>query len=192
MLFYLTVDDGIRTIDMKKLCTLRSEVLGLARDKGIGKRVGKSLYLHRSALADSCFAQDALDAWWQERFRSTMTWNLLRVSQMAEDVSFLFYPDFFEEPHPQLSVAVRVSLNDCTVRVRDYRGSSNRPILHRKELFLCRDHPSYKTFALLTETESEAGLLQDGFRVGYKQQWKHRLSEFGVTIVDHKLLWNNS
>ena len=71
------------------------------------------------------------------------------------------YPDFETDPHPVLRRSVKPSLHNREIDCVDYNGSTNPPVLHRKETFLASDHPLHARFARLTPQEEKHGLLDD-------------------------------
>ena len=53
---------------------------------------------------------------------------------------------------------ITVHLVTGKARHSDYADNLNPPILHRKETFLPKEHPLWKTFRALTEAEEAAGM----------------------------------
>ena len=80
-----------------------------------------------------------------------------------------------------LAEGMTVHLQTFRVRERDYSGSRNPPILHRKETFLAPDHPLHAKFARLTRQEESKGLFDDTTRIGTRAGWEQALSHKGVT-----------
>ncbi|MBK1735427.1 peptidase M15 [Halorhodospira abdelmalekii] len=127
------------------------------------------------------------------------------------EIALLHYPDFFDDPFPALaeswryvpkrrvssgSEAVETDKSDegdaCGVEAvtsyRSYRDSLNPPILHRKELLLAPDHPSYAIYAELTAAAETIGLFDDTTRIGYQRQWLAQVREAGYRIAGHALV----
>ncbi|QTN33619.1 DNA phosphorothioation-associated putative methyltransferase [Akkermansiaceae bacterium] len=114
--------------------------------------------------------------------------NLLKIHTGSPKVSFLSYPDFEKDPHPELAEAVLVDLVTGKSRRDDYRSRANPPILHRKETFIPADHPHHGKFAKLTKQEEAAGLLEDTSRIGFRLNWERALSERGLCFKGHRLV----
>jgi hypothetical protein len=68
--------------------------------------------------------------------RSTVRFNLIKFRTDELKLSFLSYPDFFNDPHPALRKAITIDLVKGKSRHTDYAENINPPILHRKETFL--------------------------------------------------------
>jgi len=106
--------------------------------EGVGKRVGRALYLHISAVT-------VVDKAIRDRIERAASaaehpeWNVAKVH--ADAVSLLTYEAFDEAAFPALLAAVRVNLIGDTVKRIDYRDRDNPPILHRKETLLRADDP---------------------------------------------------
>jgi len=157
----------------------------------IGKRVGKDLYVHKSALNQiPKKAQENLNDALGILTRKPNDWNILRLS--GETVAFLKYDNFDSDPFPQLSKSTAVDLVRRKTRETNYSDHSNRPILHRKELMLPLDYPHRRDFEKLTQSLESFGLFYEKNRIGYKNQWTNRLKERGVVINGHKAEIANS
>jgi len=117
---------------------------------GVGKILPDDLYVHRTALEalepilriyEGCgraFLGDIEEA------------NLIKIHRRSGKISYLVYPDFDTDPHPALARCFRLNLRSRQLDCYDYATSANPPILHRKETFLCPEHPLYNRFARLT------------------------------------------
>lgn len=152
----------------------------------IGKRVGGYLYVHHSALPlpDPTVNQVLTRA---QELVDAPDWNVAKLSLDGRSLSLMLYSEFFDSPFPELVRSHRVDLEGEAVRVMEYPSGSNRPILHRKELLLPRDHPRYREYATLTARLEEAGLLLNAHSVGYRQQWEERLANSGYRMNGHSL-----
>ena len=75
-----------------------------------------------------------------------------------------------------------VHLQTFRVRERDYRGSRNPPILHRKETFLAPDHQLHAKFSRLTRQEESKGLYEDTVHIGTRRGWEQVLADKGFTL----------
>lgn len=153
----------------------------------VGKVVGGTLYLHRSALATLPaelleLVRSALDLVALEELGEA---TLVKIDRDGAAVSFLSYPGFDELPHPPLERSVTVRLPAGPVRVVRYQ--SNRPILHRKETFVGPGYPARETFARLTRREEELRLL-DRRGIGRELAWTELLEDLGLELVGHEIL----
>lgn len=97
------------------------------------------------------------------------------------------YPNFDTDPHPSLHQSVHIYLSKAQIKVRDYRQSSNPPILHRKDSFVASSYPRYRTFKKLTDQEDGEGLLSSP-SIGTLLQWQALLQRRGLTLQGHRLL----
>lgn len=169
-----------------KIPPLTSGVRGLeAGTVKVGKKVGRSVYLHRAALSALPEAGRTLVSA-AARVAAWDAWNVVRVEEGGR-VSLLEYESFEEHPFPALLESRLVDV-DSKVARRDYRASVNPPILHRKELLLPPDHPRIAEFAALTAALEAKGLFDDANRIGTRQAWAVRLREAGVALDGHSLV----
>lgn len=122
------------------------------------------------------------------RIASPDKFNIVKLSEIDEGVSLLEYPGFHEEAFPQLANYWAVDLSTGTVRHRTYAGSSNPPILHRKELLLPADHPLQTSYQALTAAAEQIGLFDDPNRIGFKRAWEVLLTQRGYRVVGHELV----
>lgn len=165
-------------------------IVSLCQQSPIGKRLPGALYIHRSALSHldpqlQAYANAA------RAIAPTLTeFTLIKFHYDRPKISYLFYPDFDSDPHPQLVTSWQIDLANQTLGDRDYTTSDNPPILHRKETFVAPDYPGYETFAELTRQEEAIGLLDKrrGMAIGTLQNWLDCLAEFGVEIHDHQVI----
>src|SRR5579863_8540815 len=114
--------------------------------------------------------------------------NVIKFRTNAPRISFLCYPDFFENPHPALEESVSIDLITGKSFRMGYRDNINPPILHRKELFLSRDHPQWSMFASLSAEEERAGLFDNSSLIGFRLNWERLLASRGLTLNGHKLV----
>ena len=114
--------------------------------------------------------------------------NVIKIHRKSKKVSFLTYKDFDKDPHPQLMKSIRVDFLKLKIQTRLYDKSNNRPILHRKELFVSENYKYFRKFERLTEAEEEAGLFEDTRTIGYANHWQELLDEKGLTYKGHRLV----
>ena len=158
------------------------------RNNKIGKLLSDALYVHISAL-------DALDPLLRlyegcasRTFGRMEGVTLVKFRTDKPKISYLFYPDFDDDPHPPLLASMQVDLINLQVGYRDYKSSNNPFILHRKETFLTKEYPLYEKFARLSEQEEKWGLLDDPQFIGTKNGWIRRLEEKAAKLRGHRLL----
>ena len=96
--------------------------------------------------------------------------NIIRLNRLNPKISYFSYPDFETDPHPSLFDSLTVSLASLKVRYRDYSHSDNPPILHRKEEFVPKDHPSRPKFERITRQVERWGLCENPYAIGTKEQ----------------------
>ena len=156
----------------------------------LGKAVANRLYVHVCAVEALAGAlTEALPrAEKAAQVRRPDGYNVIRFDPTAEQVAFLSYPGFFEDPFPVLRESWRVDLTTGKVGHRTYVDSLNPPILHRKELLLSEDHPRRAEFAALTEACEAVGLFDQPTRIGYRRQWEQLVREQGYRVVGHQLV----
>ncbi|WP_175429657.1 DNA phosphorothioation-associated putative methyltransferase [Azospirillum argentinense] len=151
----------------------------------IGKRIGRSVYLHRSALPllpeerRAVVSAAAEAAGWD-------SWNVVRLENGGR-VSLLEYQGFEDVPFPSLIESRLVDVDGRVAR-RDFRPSPNPPLLHRKELLLPPNHPRIPEYAALTAELEAEGLFEEPNRIGTRQAWEARLKEAGVVLVGHSIV----
>lgn len=157
----------------------------------IGKFVHSSRYLHIEAFNSLSLMDLELiaDAEKLAQVTKGIDYNVVRISENKESVSFLHYPDFFDQPFPKLNTSWRVELTGTQqVRKRSYADSLNPPILHRKELLLPLEHTEIAKFQELTRTAEALGLFDDPSRIGFQNQWKEMIAAKGYQLIDYEFV----
>ena len=152
-----------------------------------GKRLPNALYVHVETGDDLGPALTSLVARLRTAYGIGDEFNILKFRCDELKVSFLSYPDFFENPHPSLRCAVTIDLAANKARRTNYSEHSNAPILPRKELFLPPGHHRWTEFAALSAAEEAAGLYEETHTIGFKLNWERLLKAKGVEIVGHEL-----
>jgi len=157
-----------------------------------GKIIGSIVYMHTSAFENiPPLTQTVVTA--AKNLLEDNNYNVIKVNLDSQQVSFLKYQDFFEQPFPELASSHTVSLSQETVNSRDYSQHNNPPILHRKELLLPPDHQDIPKYRALTEQLEDAGLFRESKKIGFKKQWEQRLKNAGYKVENYQLLpLNNS
>ncbi len=158
------------------------------RDAEVGKRLPDALYVHRTAVEHLPAVLRVYEGCGRRLAGTVEDHTLVKLSRRRARVSYLVYEDFDRVAHPALRTAVVADLKRLEVRFRDYRGSQNPPVLHRKELFVADDHPLRARFARLTAREERLGLLAASSTIGTRAGWLAALSRRGVSIRGHRVV----
>lgn len=153
----------------------------------IGKVVGSSRYMHLSVLLYNDVSRVDVDSLWRVYSNDYHAWNIVRVNRAKHSVALLSYPEFEITGHPSLMFSVTVQLEAQQLTVIDYRRRKNKPVLHRKELFVHPGNRNHSKYRMLTIAEDEAGLLSDPLRIGYCNQWNQLLIERNFSVDGHTL-----
>lgn len=158
------------------------------RTMSVGKLTPNALYVHVSALPHLNPLLRVYEGCARTLTGTVSEANLVKLHRTEAKVSYLAYPAFDHDPHPTLHQSVRADLRRLDVRIRDFRGRVNPPILHRKETFVALDYPRRSMFARLTEQEESAGLLADPSTIGGRSQWTALLTAKGLGFRGHRLV----
>ncbi|MDG0980183.1 MAG: DNA phosphorothioation-associated putative methyltransferase [Halieaceae bacterium] len=154
-----------------------------------GKSLQDAIYVHKSALRQ----QSKTLATICDRVSSALKiedqdWDLIKLFKKEFKISFLSYPDFYQESYPALRKSVLIDLNKLTSKTTSYIESSNPPILHRKELMVSPEDPYFETFCAITREGEAIGLYENPFKIGFKQTWEQLIAEKGFELVDGRLI----
>jgi DNA phosphorothioation-associated putative methyltransferase len=163
-----------------------SAITATCQTSRVGKLLPDALYVHISALATLDPALQAYEAK-ARKLISIGNTTLIKFNFSKPSLSYLVYPDFDADPHPSLLTSMQVDLATREVKHRDYSGSENPYVLHRKETFVTRDYPHYQLFASLTRQEEAIGLLDNPRTIGTRQGWEQRLAQHRVVFHGHTL-----
>ncbi len=158
------------------------------RTSQIGKFVGNALYVHVSALESLDPLLRLYEGCASRTFGQMEDATLIKFRADKPKISYLFYPDFDNDPHPALSASMQADLRGLRVDYRDYSNSTNPPVLHRKEAFVTPDYLLYQKFARLTQQEEKWGLLSETNTIGTRDGWYRRLAEQGAKLQGHRLI----
>ena len=150
------------------------------------KRVHGNLYVHRTNLDELPPSDRGLVDKAIELLPDAYEWNMLKVAK-DKRVSFMYYPNFYENPHPSLYQFANV--DTVSGKVKYGSKSKNPVILHRKETFIAKSDLDYEKFEALTNQEVEAGLYKKELlsHIGRVNYWNNLLIEKGLEIKDHVL-----
>jgi len=159
-----------------------------ARGSDVGKQTPTALYVHVSALGELPPLLQVYEACARILSGSVPDANLIKLSVVEPQVSYLSYPRFDRDAHPTLESSTTVSLRSLTVGFRDYRRSGNPPLLHRKEEFLGAEDGRRDLYSRLTRSEMRAGLYKHPEKIGNLQGWQASLEDAGVAVRGHRLV----
>ncbi len=159
-----------------------------------GKHLPDSIYLHKSAIKNTLPAplityiktiQDIIDI-------PKLKWNIIKLHKRDHKISFLYYPSFFSESYPALHKSFTINLHSSTCRETDFSKSDNPPILHRKETFIDRKHPSFSLFAEITKEGEAVGLYSNPKLIGFRSSWHRLIQKKGYALVNGRLVRKSS
>jgi len=158
----------------------------LMKDLPCGKLTPQAIYIHKSALNNEQLTS------FLSRIQSALkledyNWNIAKFWKNDFKFSLLSYPDFEEKSYPELNHTVFVDLEKKHHRINDYSNSDNPPVLHRKELMVTKDHPSYEEFSIITQEGEQAGLYENTRAIGFKLGWLSTINNAGFELVDGRL-----
>ena len=159
-----------------------------ARGSAVGKLTPSAIYVHESALESLSPLLRLYEGCARGYIGRVEGTNVIKLHTVEPRVSYLSYPEFESDPHPALAEGMTVHLQTFRVRERDYRGSRNPPILHRKETFLAPDHPLRSKFSRLTRQEESKGLYEETTTIGTRRGWEQLLSANGLALRGHRLI----
>ena len=164
-----------------------SAIVTSCHRSNVGKHLPNALYVHTNALSHLDPILRDYESQARQLVENTDNATIIKFAIDRPKISYLYYPDFDRDPHPQLHQSIVVDLNTEEVSVRQYHNSQNPPILHRKETFVSCDYPLYQTFAGLTQNEETLGLLDNSRHIGTLQEWTRMLMQQGIDFVGHHL-----
>ena len=162
-----------------------SEIISSCKNSPVGKHLPNALYVHTDALHTLEPLLQDYEHWARSFLDNIDRATIVKFSTDRPKISYLYYPDFDRDPHPQLHQSIVVDLASEQVSVRQYHNSHNPPILHRKETFVSSDYPLYQIFAQLTQDEVALGLLDNSRHIGTLQEWTRLLLQQGISLVGH-------
>ncbi len=163
------------------------QICNIARQSFVGKNLPNNLYVHISALI--CMDK-ILQKYEQEARRiidNINDFTLVKFNLEEAKISYLYYPDFDNNPHPTLNKSIVVNIVDKTSKIISYKNSNNPPILHRKETFVNVDYVHYDKFKHLTNVEEKLSLLDNVRYIGTQKEWQQLLTDNFLIFIDHNL-----
>ena len=165
-----------------------STIVSSCKNSPIGKHLPNALYVHVDALSHLDPILKDYERQGRNLVADTSFATIIKFGLDRPKISYLYYPDFDRDPHPQLQQSIVVDLAEEQVSVRQYHNSHNPPILHRKETFVTPDYPLHETFAKLTRQEVALGLLDNSHHIGTLQEWTRLLLQQGVAFEGHRIV----
>ena len=164
------------------------KIADLCQASSVGKKLKKSLLVHISALETLPTLLRLYEGCASRTFGRLEEANVIRLSFHEPKVSYLFFPEFDDNPHPLLQSSMEIYLGDVTVKYRDFSRNKNPLILHEKNLLVTPNYPHYKKFTRLTKQEKSLGLLDDLQAISRRQGWLQCLRERGVTLQGYEIM----
>ncbi len=158
------------------------------RESETGKLTPNALYVHESALSELKPILRLYEGCARGYIGRVDDANIIKLHRGEPKITYLSYPAFDSDPHPPLATSLTVHLQTFRVKVQDFRDRLNRPILHRKELFVGTSYPHRDKFARLTRIEESKGLFDDTSRIGLQDGWNETLENKGLYLKGHRLL----
>lgn len=152
-----------------------------------GKKTPTAIYVHKSIVEELSAPLRTIISRLGKKTSSQISWNILKLFLSEPKISFLDYPDFDTESYPALSRSLLVDLEEGSFKARTYEGMVNRPILHRKELFVAETYPHYSVFSEITREGEDAGLYENTSDIGFSETWNFHIRQKGYTLVDGRL-----
>ncbi|MEM8830993.1 MAG: DNA phosphorothioation-associated putative methyltransferase [Cyanobacteria bacterium P01_G01_bin.19] len=165
-----------------------SEIVSSCKNSKVGKHLPTALYVHANALSHLDPILKDYERQGRRLVADSSNATIIKLGIDRPKISYLYYPEFDRDPHPQLHQSIVVDLAEEQVSVRQYHNSHNPPILHRKETFVAADYPLYETFKELTQQEVALGLLDNSRHIGTLQEWTRLLLQQGITFEDHRVV----
>lgn len=163
------------------------DLAGAVGKMTVGKVLPDAAYVHISALALLPALLRVYEGCAQVLVGAVPEATIVKLHRIERKVAYLSYPEFDRAPHPPLATSLRADLRTLDVRLRDFRDSTNPPILHRKETFVPTDYPGREKFARLSRAEERAGLLGQP-AIGTRHGWEEVLDVNGLALRGHRLI----
>ncbi len=187
--FFGSHSSACRKADELLFALGRQEVLdGAIRAAPFGKTLPTALYVHVDAMDQQPLALRLYEGCARAALGAVDGATIVKLRRDEPKVSYLCYPGFERDAHPELVESVSVHLQTFRTRTRRYDPAVNPPVLHRKETFLPAGAPNREKFERLTRAEERAGLLENGSTIGTRSGWCHELSSRGFEVRGHRLV----
>lgn len=115
--------------------------------------------------------------------------TVVKFHLYSSKISYLFYPDFDENPHPILHRRMKINLKNLEVTHYDYEHLPNPLILTRKERLVSADYTLYEKFSFLTQQEENRGVLEEKILMYKRLDWQNILEKNCAEIRKHRVYW---
>lgn len=159
------------------------------RTSTIGKRGTESLTVHVSALSALAPLLRLYEGCASRTIGRPEEATLVRFYMKQPKLTYLFVPDFNDNPHPQVLTNMDIDLRRLQVYYRDFHTDSNPPIIHFKEQMVMEDYPNHPKFARLSQQEQDWGLLDDTIKISRLRNWERFLQDRCAELIGHRLVW---
>lgn len=116
----------------------------LCEENPVGKMFDNSFLIHISVLDSLPSLLRLYEGCASRSFGRLENTNLIRFYFNIPKISYLYYPNFDELPHPILKTIMSVNLQDIQVKYRSFADDNNPPILHEKDRLVAPDYPFYE------------------------------------------------
>ncbi|MBW4629254.1 MAG: DNA phosphorothioation-associated putative methyltransferase [Brasilonema octagenarum HA4186-MV1] len=190
--FFGSYEEACEVADAKLFSLGKTGVVQTACEKSkIGKHTRSALYVHVSALSELDPLLRIYEGCASRTVGRVDDTTLIKFCTDEPRISYLFYPEFDTDAHPELKASITIDLKTLRITHRDYEQRKNPPILHRKETFVISNYSLYQEFAQLTQKEQELGLLKDKSEIGTREGWAKCLAEHDVEIRGHQIHFLN-
>lgn len=153
-----------------------------------GKRLPTAVYVYIDDCVQIPEPLASLVRGLRERFAPDGKHNLVKFHIQSFKISLLYYPGFFDEPHPTLTEALVIDLLEGKTKRLSYKEQQNPPILHRKETMLPAEHLRFQEFSTLSVEEEKHGLYRETSRIGFKLNWEKLLREHCLSYRGHEII----
>jgi len=149
----------------------------------LGKSLPDAIYVHESAVTYLPIELQNLISNVASALKIDRNeWNLLKFFKRDFKLTYLHYPDFEVYAYPPLKKSHSVDLEKLSFRTVNYADSPNPPILHRKETFIHKSHPSLILFEEITKEGELAGLFNNTRSIGFKVNWENKIQSLGYYL----------
>lgn len=182
----------------RSACSTADELLFAMSDEGrldanlrslpFGKILPDAVYIHADYVAQLPPLVRVYEGAGRALVGTVADATIVKLSRSERRISYLAYPDFERHAHPALATSLRADLRTFHVKWRDFRDSSNPPVLHRKETFVPAGHPTREKFARLTRQEERRGLFDQPTLIGTRAGWQRALDAAGVSVAGHRIV----
>lgn len=155
----------------------------------VGKKSSKSLTVHITALENLNILLRLYEGCASRTIGRPQETTLITFYTDQPKISYLFVPNFDNDPHPVIQAQMEVDLRTLRVYYQDFDPDDNPPVLHRKDAFVLPNYPHYEKFAKLTHQEENWGLLENERMIRRWNEWQARLKECCATLQGHRVVW---